>query len=112
MNIFKEPTEPTFNKAGIVGRIFANIPIESTEFIIIETEEGHETTIIEHEVDFNYYILEGSGFFEINNIKQECEKGNLIVIPKGSKFTYKGKLRMLLVCTPPFYPEQEETLES
>jgi len=60
--------------------------------------------------DFIYYILEGEGYFEINDQKERCIKGDLVVIPAGSKFKYIGKFKMLLITTPAFYPEQEETL--
>jgi mannose-6-phosphate isomerase-like protein (cupin superfamily) len=79
-------------------------------FVLIDTKSGHETTIIEHESDFVYYILEGNGFFEVNNEREECSAGDLVVIPAGSRFAYKGKFKMLLVNTPPWREEQEETL--
>jgi hypothetical protein len=34
----------------------------------------------------------------------------MVIIPRGTPFTYKGKLKMLLTVTPPFYPEQEEVI--
>lgn len=72
--------------------------------------KGHETEIIEHECDFIYYILEGSGYFMINGVKENCVAGNLVVIPKSSRFTYKGKLKMIVTSTPPWKEDQEETL--
>jgi mannose-6-phosphate isomerase-like protein (cupin superfamily) len=77
--------------------------------VLVETEQGHETIIIEHKSDFIYYILEGNGYFVINDDKETCSQGDLVVIPAGTKFTYKGKLKMLLSCTPPWKEEQEET---
>lgn len=78
---------------------------------MIETKTGHETTIIEHESNFVYYILEGNGYFEINDEKEQCTAGDLVVIPMGIKFTYRGELRMLLISTPPWREDQEETLK-
>ncbi len=110
MYVFKEPKDFAFIKVGIRGKRFIQTLSKNSGFALVETEAGHETTIIEKECDFMYYVLEGAGYFEINGAKENFTKGNLIVVPMGSKFTYKGKAKMLLVTSPPFRPEQEETL--
>lgn len=110
-HILKKPENFSFEKVGIKGKKFPVIEVTSrTGICQIETEKGHDTTIIEHKCDFIYYIIEGEGYFEINGQKENFIKEDLVVIPAGSKFTYKGKARMLLITTPAFYPEQEETL--
>jgi mannose-6-phosphate isomerase-like protein (cupin superfamily) len=111
MFVFKEPTEYSFVKVGIKGKKFIKDESGNTAGIaLIETENGHQTTIIEYKCDFIYYVLEGKGFFEINDTREDFSKGDLVVVPHGAKFTYKGKAKFLLVTGPPFYPEQEETL--
>lgn len=111
MHVLKLPKDYSFEKVGIKGKKFTVSEIsQKTGVCLIETRRGHETTIIEHKCDFIYYVLEGKGYFEINGKKENCASGELVVIPAGSKFRYIGKLRMLLVTTPAFYPEQEETL--
>lgn len=110
MYVFKAPKETSFTKVGIRGKIFPIKGITSKiGYCLIETAKGHETKIIEHECDFNYYILKGKGYFEINGQKESCSVGDLVVIPAGSTFTYKGNLEMGLITAPPFWPEQEET---
>lgn len=109
MPVLREPKDISFERSGIVGKVFPTSEITSkSNFVLISTDKGHETTIIEHESDFVYYILEGEGYFEIEDEKQKCSKGDLVVIPAGAKFTYKGKLKMLLCVTPPWRKEQEE----
>jgi len=111
MYVFHPPKEWSFEKVGIKGKVFPTKDLtDKTQFFLVETEKGHETTIIEHESDFIYYILEGKGYFIINDIKEECSKGDLVVIPAGTKFTYKGKFKMIASSTPPWKEEQEETL--
>lgn len=110
-HVLKPPVKPTFSRVGVEGAIFSTQHLTSkTEFLIITTEAGHDTTIIEHECDFSYYILEGSGAFTIDGKTELCDVGDLVMIPAGHKFTYKGKLKMLLNVTPPFMPEQEEVV--
>lgn len=110
--ILSEPEELSFDKAGIQGKVFgAHQLIDRAEFVLIQTELGHETKIIEHESDFIYYVLEGEGYFEVDGEIENCRKGDLVCIPAGKKFIYKGNLKMLLICTPPRREEQEEVVE-
>jgi len=110
--VFKEPKDPSFEKVGITGRIFPSYSATTkVEFFTITTEKGHDTTIIEHGCDFCYYVLEGFGVFLINDDEHPCEKGDLVVIPHGTKFTYKGTLKMFAASVPPWSETQEETLD-
>jgi mannose-6-phosphate isomerase-like protein (cupin superfamily) len=108
---FEEPAAYSFDKVGIKGKIF---PIEdlvkSTEFVLIDTDSGHETVIRENRCDFTYYVLKGEGAFIVEGISYPCKQGNLVVIPAGKSFQYKGKLKLLLNVTPPWQEDQEETL--
>ncbi|MGI8419299.1 MAG: cupin domain-containing protein [Candidatus Levyibacteriota bacterium] len=111
MYVIKEPTQNSFEKVGINGKIFPISDLTAkSEFVLVQTQSGHETTIIEHDSDFIYYVLEGEGYFLIEDQKESCAQGDLVVIPAGKKFTYKGNLKLLLSCTPPWTQEQEETL--
>jgi mannose-6-phosphate isomerase-like protein (cupin superfamily) len=112
MFVIKEPENFHYEKSGTMGKIFPiNNLTSKTQFVLVETVSGHETTIIERECDKSYYILEGSGYFEINGNREDCAAGDLVVIPAGNKFTYKGKMKLLLNCTPPWREEQEETIK-
>ncbi len=84
-HIFKHPKEYSFQAVGIKGKTFETRELNGkVEFSVIETEMGHETMIREKECDFNYYILEGKGNFEINGNIEECQKGDMVIIPSGS----------------------------
>lgn len=110
-HVFHSPEEYSFEKVGIRGKIFDTKPISSeVEFTVVETEEGHKTKIIEKECIFSYFILEGSGSFEIRGNVEQCSKGDLVFIPKNTPFQYSGKMKLLLVSVPWWFPEQEETL--
>lgn len=109
--VFSSPKEYSFEKVGIKGKTFDSKSLsDKVEFTIIETEKGHETKIIEKECIFAYFILEGSGSFEIGGIIEKCTKGDLVFIPSNTAFKYTGEMRMLLVSSPWWFPEQEETL--
>ena len=110
MHVIHEPTDVSFDKVGVTGKIFPSLELTNkAEFVLISTQTGHETAIIEHESDFIYYILSGNGEFAIDGVKEACAAGDLVVIPAGKKFVYSGQLKMLLVNTPPWELEQEES---
>jgi len=112
MHVIKLPDKKTFERVGVSGTIFPTKELTGkTEFLLIETKLGHKTTIIENECDFSYYILEGNGCFIIDGTKEECNPGDLVIVPAGKPFKYIGELRMLLNVTPPFKPEQEVVVE-
>ena len=112
MYVIKKPKEPTFSRVGHTGYIFSTKDLTTkTQFLLVETEKELEIVIREKECDFSYYILEGEGHFIVEEVKEKCEKGDLVVIPAGKAFTYRGKLTMLLNVTPIFRPEQEETIK-
>jgi Cupin domain. len=107
-HIFHLPGNYSFEKVGHKGTTFqSKFLTDKIEFSIIETEAGHQTKIIQKECIFAYYILEGGGSFEIGGAVENCGAGDLVIVPAGMPFTYLGKLKMLLVCSPWWYPEQE-----
>ncbi len=57
-----------------------------------------------------YYILEGRGTFTLNDEKVEVEPTDLLVIPPKTRIHYFGKLKMILVNTPTFKPENERRI--
>ena len=111
MFVIKEPDNFSFEKVGIRGKIFSTEALtQKSEFVLIETETGHETMIRERECVFSYYVLEGHGYFQIDGQREDCATGDLVVIPAGKSFIYKGKMKLLLNCTPPWSESQEENL--
>lgn len=110
-HVVPEPKEISFTKFGHTGKIFPQKNLTNkASFCLINTENGLEVKIIEHQCDFIYYILKGKGYFEIDGQKENCSVGDLVIIPAGKIFTFKGNLQMFLTITPPFFPEQDETL--
>ena len=111
MFVIKEPDNFDFDKIGHKGKIFPMAVLtRKTQVVLIEVESKLGATIRQGECDFCYYVLEGNGYFEINDAKETCVKGDLVVIPAGNKFTFGGKMKMLLNCTPPWSQSQEETI--
>jgi len=109
--IFSESSKYDFKDVnGHHGKFFGT-DSALTNHLIIECEEKLTVSLIQHKSEFNYYTLEGNGYFTINDKKQSITKGDLIVLPPNTKYTFGGKLKMLLINTPHYSPDQEEIIK-
>ena len=50
--------------------------------------------------DTMYYILEGSGNFDIDGTTYRVKKYDLVIIPRNTTCKYEGHMRILAVCSP------------
>ncbi len=108
--VYHEPAEYTFeNVNGHSGKVLSTSR-PTTEHLIITCDKELTVSLIQHESEFNYYILEGTGFFAFDDAKQDVQAGDLVVIPPNTKYTFAGKLKMLLINTPHWSKEQEEII--
>lgn len=104
--IKKCPEQPSFIQNGLNGYSYeidnSNISID-----IEDVYKGHEKYCKSLVSSFIYYVLSGSGIFKINNQKYNVIEGDVIEIPKDTEFVYAGKMKLLLIMTPPFNPNDE-----
>lgn len=105
--VFHEPAEYGFkDRDGHDGKFFGtSSPL--TQHLIIECSDNLTVQLTQQKVEFNYYIIEGSGYFVFNSEKQKVAKGDLVVVAPGTKYSFGGKLKMLLISTPKWSAEQE-----
>lgn len=105
--IFPEPSEYGFKDVnGHDGKFFGT-KSPRTNHLIVECSDKLTVSLIQNESEFSYYILKGNGYFVFNEEKQVVKEGDLIVIPSGTKYSFGGKLKMLLIDTPHWSQEQE-----
>jgi mannose-6-phosphate isomerase-like protein (cupin superfamily) len=73
----------------------------------------HITTLCNAEKHYHrrttevYYVLEGEGEVELDEQRYAVVPGHVVYIPPGTCHRAIGHLRCLIVCTPPFDPEDE-----
>jgi mannose-6-phosphate isomerase-like protein (cupin superfamily) len=106
--VFHEPNDYKFRDVnGHHGKSFGT-DSPKTNHLIIECDDKLSVSLIQRESEFNYYIIKGDGYFVINEDRSAVKTGDLVVIPPGTKYTFGGKLKMLLINTPHWSKEQEE----
>ena len=98
----------TFSKNGF-SVILPNIDNKDINICFVDVEEKRETYCMLDKSTMFYYILEGTGIFEIESDIVKVTKGDLIEIPCKNKYTYSGNLKMLEVQNNPF--DENETHE-
>lgn len=109
MSVHHEPGSWDFEKLGHRGRSFP-VPDATANFTIVEIDGILPTVLRQRACEFTFYVLGGAGAFTIEGGREPVSEGDLVMVPRGSRFTYGGELRMLLVSNPAWHPEQEDDL--
>ncbi len=105
-NIKKIPERPSFSQKGLDGFKFP-LSCKDIEIYFVDVKEGHDNYIISKKITHIYYVLEGSGFFEIEGIRHDARQGTLIEVPPNVEYTYSGRMKLLLVMSPPWFKDNE-----
>ena len=87
------PTIPAFTQKGLKGFQFP-LNVKSFEVYFVESSQGHDDFVIAEKLTHTYYILEGSGVFEIADESITVAAGNMIEIPPETEFCYSGKMKL------------------
>lgn len=59
-----------------------------------------------------YYVLEGEGVIELDDVCEPLRPGTVVHIPPGTRHRARGELVLLNIVTPPFDPNDEHLVES
>lgn len=86
----------------------ATVPNMSLAIVKIN---GVNKKIVNRSSDALYYVLEGSGTFNISGEEAEVEKGDLVFIPKGSAYFDQGKMTLLAFNNPRFEADKIDYLD-
>ena len=106
MNKYKRelPQMPSFKQKGLHGYNY-NLDNKEISITMEDCFSGHDyyhTNIYSAHI---YYIVEGAGKFKINGDIIEVKQGDVIEIPSNTEFVFVGKMKLLLIMTPGFRPQ-------
>ena len=73
-----------------------------------ETEKGHMEEFYHQKSTFIYYILEGSGKWVIEDEEFEVETKDVVIVPPGKRFYFKGNLKQVCITTPAWDEKHEK----
>jgi mannose-6-phosphate isomerase-like protein (cupin superfamily) len=72
-----------------------------------ETDQGHCEEFYHQKSYYIFYILEGQGTWVIDGVDYLVEATDLVIIPPGVKFYYKGNLKQVCITSPAWDPNYE-----
>lgn len=104
-NLTKSSTVPKKEKHGISIDIYPDI--DGAGVVHVSTETGHNQEFYDRQSTFIYFILDGSGKFFLDDEEIEVDRGDVLSIEPNTRIYYKGALKMLLLTTPAWKPENE-----
>lgn len=80
---------------------------ENAGVLYQETHKGHTEEFLHEKSDFIYYILEGDGVWIVEDREFEARAGDVVVVPAGKRFWFRGNLKQVCI-TAPAWEEQYE----
>jgi mannose-6-phosphate isomerase-like protein (cupin superfamily) len=72
---------------------------------------GEQKFGLDTESDTAYYVLEGEGKFFVEDKEFSVKKGDLIFIPKNTKYKDSGPMTLLAISSPRFNRDKRERFE-
>lgn len=99
--VFKPEDTNTIEKHGVRMRIYTTkSDCRSAAVLYQETETGHAEEFVHETSNFIYYILEGSGTWIIEDREYEVQAGDVVVVPAGKRFWFRGNLKQVCITAP------------
>jgi quercetin dioxygenase-like cupin family protein len=106
----KHSKKPVFSQKGLNGFGY-KLANNKVEVYYVDVSQGHETYITSKKCFHIYYVLGGKGTFDLNNETIGVSEGDLIEVKPDIKYTYSGKMKLLLIMNPPWFEGNEEVHE-
>jgi hypothetical protein len=66
----------------------------------IQSEKGHDTFMVSRKITRTYYVLNGSGYFTIDQKRYPVEPGLVVEVPPKVEYSYSGKITLLGISIP------------
>lgn len=73
-----------------------------------ETERGHAEEFYHEKSAFIYFILEGKGTWIIEDAEYPAEAGDVVIVPPGKRFYFRGALKQVCVTAPAWEEKHEK----
>jgi len=106
--VFKPEDAAVIEKKGVKMRIYTTkAESENAGVLYQETQKGHTEEFLHEKSDFIYYILEGRGVWIVEDREFEAQAGDVVVVPAGKRFWFRGNLKQVCI-TAPAWEEQYE----
>lgn len=107
--IFHQRDAHHVSKSGVDMWIYATpSDFESAALVYQETSSGHAEEFRHTRSAFIYFIIEGAGEWVIEGETFPVKATDVVIVPPGKKFYFRGALKQICVTTPAWNPDFEE----
>ncbi len=72
-----------------------------------ETDKGHAEEFYHEKSAFVFYIIEGMGTWIIEDEEYPVEATDVVIVPPGKRFYYRGNLKQVCITAPGWEPQYE-----
>jgi mannose-6-phosphate isomerase-like protein (cupin superfamily) len=93
------------DKFGIHLDVYPSM--ENCEIVLAETETGHNQEFYNKKSSCNYLVIDGAGSFFLDDEEVPVQRGDFVQVFPNTRIYYKGKMKLVLITTPPWQPEDE-----
>lgn len=99
--IVKKEQAVEFEKHGVKMRVYnSKEQCENAAIVYQETSGGHQEEFYHSKSHFIFYIIEGEGTWYIEDKPHDVSSGDVIIVPPGTRFYYKGNLKQVCITAP------------
>jgi quercetin dioxygenase-like cupin family protein len=95
------------HKSGVDITVYDDPGELSPNVVYEEVEKGHSSEWYSDTSTQTWYIIEGRGTFVLDGERHAVSAGDLVVVPPKIKKYYLGKMKMVLITSPAFDPDDE-----
>jgi len=106
--VFKKSTAAVLSKHDVNMWIYNSLqqcPQASVAYQ--ETDQGHSQEFRHDKSAFIFYIIEGSGTWVIDGQEHPVEATDVVIVPPGKSFYYRGNLKQVCITAPAWEEEHE-----
>jgi chemotaxis methyl-accepting protein methylase len=97
------PNLPSFEGKGLLGYTFAPLHQKDLEIYYIDVDKGHDTFMVSKKITRTYYVLSGSGYFTIRDVRYDASPGMLVEVPPRVEYSYSGKMKLIAISKPRWF---------
>ena len=106
--IYKKENAFAIEKHGVRMRIYnGKDQCPQAAVAYQETDTGHAEEFLHETSWFIYYIIEGSGSWVIEDREHAVAAGDVVIVPPGKRFYFRGTLKQVCVTSPAWEEARE-----
>jgi mannose-6-phosphate isomerase-like protein (cupin superfamily) len=106
--VFRLPSSPSFEGKGLTGFQFQPLRNQELEIHFVDVTTGHDTFLRSKKITRIYYVIDGKGYFIIDDQKYDVEPGVLVEVPPRVEYSYSGTMKLLLISNPRWFKGNDE----